>query len=301
MVLENHNELWLNERFNKCKKADGLFIIFVKSINKSSKMEKKVSILKWFFGGMLFIVLLSWNVNKKPMREFYQLTVYHFKNAEQEKVLDNYFQSALLPALHRMKINNVGVFKSWANDTVTDKLIYVFIPLKSLEMVTELPSKLKADVNYASAGAEYLDAAYSDPPYSRMETILLRAFPLAPEMQLPSLQSAKKERVYELRSYESATEKKFENKVQMFNQGDEIGLFKKLNFNAIFYSEVISGSKMPNLMYMTSFENKAARDEHWKTFVSDPYWKNLSSMPEYQNNVSHIDISFLYPADYSDF
>jgi hypothetical protein len=177
----------------------------------------------------------------------------------------------------------------------------VFIPFKSLEMVTELSSKLKADVDYASAGAEYLDAAYNDPPYSRMETILLRAFPLAPQMQLPSLQSAKKERVYELRSYESPTEKKFENKVQMFNLGDEIGLFKRLNFNAIFYSEVISGSKMPNLMYMTSFENKAARDEHWKTFVSDPYWKNLSSMPEYQNNVSHIDINFLYPADYSDF
>ena len=167
--------------------------------------------------------------------------------------------------------------------------------------MAELPSKLKGDASYVSAGLAYLDAAYNDPPYSRLETILLRAFPLAPHMQLPSLQSAKKERVYELRSYESATEKKFENKVQMFNQGDEIGLFKKLNFNAIFYSEVIAGNRMPNLMYMTSFENKAARDEHWKTFVSDPYWKNLSTMPEYQDNVSHIDITFLYPTDYSDF
>jgi len=264
-------------------------------------MGKKVSMLKLFSGGMFLMTLLSWDVNKKPMREFYQLSVYHFKSAEQEKVLDNYFQNALLPALHRMKINNVGVFKSWANDTVADKLIYVFIPLKSLEMVSELPSKLKEDAAYVSAGTGYLDAAYNNPPYLRMETILLRAFPLAPRMQLPSLQSAKKDRVYELRSYESPTEKKFENKVQMFNQGDEIGLFKRLNFNAIFYSEVIAGSKMPNLMYMTSFENKSARDEHWKTFGSDPYWKNLSSMPEYQNNVSHIDITFLYPADYSDF
>lgn len=253
------------------------------------------------FSLLLVLTLMSWNIHKKPVREFYQLTVYHFQNEKQEQILDNYFKNSLLPALHRMKINNVGVFKSLANDTVPDKLIYVFIPFRSLEMATELPSKLKADVDYASAGAEYLDAAYNDPPYSRMETILLRAFPLAPQMQLPSLQSAKKERVYELRSYESATEKKFQNKVQMFNQGDEIGLFKRLNFNAIFYSEVISGSKMPNLMYMTSFENKAARDDHWKTFVNDPYWKNLSSMPEYQNNVSHIDITFLYPADYSDF
>lgn len=29
--------------------------------------------------------------------------------------------------------------------------------------------------------------------------------------------------------------------------------------------------------------------------------KKLSAMPEYQNNVSHIDITFLYPAEYSDF
>jgi len=291
----------LNEKLNKCKAVIASYPNFGKFINKSSEMEKKVSILKWFLGGIFFIGLLSWNANKKPMREFYQLTVYHFKSPEQEKVLDNYFQNALLPALHRMKITNVGVFKSWANDTLADKLVYVFVPFKSLDMVTELPSKLKADAGYMSAGAPYIDAAYDDPPYSRMETILLHAFPLAPQMQLPSLQSAKKERVYELRSYESATEKKFENKVQMFNQGDEIGLFKRLNFNAIFYSEVIAGSKMPNLMYMTSFENKAARDEHWKTFVSDPSWKDLSSKQEYQNNVSHIDITFLYPADYSDF
>jgi hypothetical protein len=168
-------------------------------------------------------------------------------------------------------------------------------------MVTKLSENLKGDEVYTAAAADYLNAPYNNPPYLRMETILLRAFPLAPQMQLPMLHGAKKERVYELRSYESATEKKFENKVEMFNQGDEIGLFKRLNFNAIFYSTVIAGSKMPNLMYMTSFENKADRDEHWKTFGNDAYWKKLSAMPEYQNNVSHIDITFLYPVEYSDF
>jgi len=120
-------------------------------------------------------------------------------------------------------------------------------------------------------------------------------------MELPKLNGPKKERVYELRSYESATEKIFENKVKMFNEGDEIGLFKRLNFNAVFYSRVLSGSKMPNLMYMTTFENKADRDAHWKNFSADPYWKKLSSMEEYQHNVSHIDIYFLQPAEYSDF
>ena len=86
----------------------------------------------------------------------------------------------------------------------------------------------------------------------------------------------------------------------MFNEGGEIALFKRLGFNAIFYSEVIAGSKMPNLMYMTSFENMADRDAHWKSFSNDAEWKKISSMPEYQHNVSHIDITFLRPAEYSD-
>ena len=237
----------------------------------------------------------------KPKREFYQLTVYYFNSSEQEQALDKYLQQALLPALHKMKIANVGVFKSLANDTATAKSLYVLVPVKSLEMVTNIAAKLAADKDYQAAGVDYINAVYKTPPYARMETILLQAFSLAPKMQLPALKGDRKERVYELRSYESATEKIFANKVQMFNEGDEIGLFKRLNFNAIFYAEVIAGSKMPNLMYMTSFENKADRDAHWKTFVDDPYWKKLSAMPEYQNNVSHIDIMFLRPTGYSDY
>jgi len=250
--------------------------------------------------GIILLPMTSWT-DKKPAREFYQITVYHFTSGDQEKTLDNYLQNALLPALHRNKINNAGIFKAWSNDTAINKSIYVFMPFNSLEAATKLSAKLNDDAAYLSAGSDYINAAYNNAPYSRMETILLQAFPLAPQMQLPALHNSKKDRVYELRSYESATEKKFDNKVEMFNKGDEIGLFKRLNFNAIFYGSVIAGCKMPNLMYMTSFENRLDRDEHWKAFGNDPYWKKLSAMPEYQNNVSHIDIIFLYPAAYSDF
>ncbi len=37
----------------------------------------------------------------------------------------------------------------------------------------------------------------------------------------------------------------------MFNEGGEIELFKELNFNAAFYGEVITGSRMPNFYYLT--------------------------------------------------
>lgn len=246
------------------------------------------------------IILQSWMAIEKPKREYYQLAIYHYNQPAQEKILDHYFQFALLPALNRMNIKNVGVFKNHANDTLTDKTMYLLIPTEWMEYI-QVIERLNYDKIYQAAGSAYLDAVYSSPPYSRIETLLLRSFSLAPQLQVPKLDGARKDRVYELRSYESATEKIFRNKVHMFNEGDEIGLFKRLNFNAAFYGEVIAGSKMPNLMYMTCHENRDARNANWKKFVEDPYWKKLSSMPEYQHNVSHIDISFLYPTEYSGF
>lgn len=235
-----------------------------------------------------------------PAGEYYEIKIYHIRDAEQEKALDSYFKEAYLPALHKAGINNVGVFKALANDTAADKQVYVFIPVKSLEKWLQLPAELEKNAAYKQAGKAYIDAAYNAPAFLRVESILLRAFHLAPQMQLPALKSSKSERVYELRSYESASEKLYHNKVTMFNEGGEVALFKRLNFNAVFYAEVLSGSHMPNLMYMTTFENKADRDEHWKVFGSDPEWQKLKSLPEYQNNVSKSVIIFLRPAEYSD-
>lgn len=252
---------------------------------------------------LLFFFLLQnlFLLAQKDTREYYEIKVYHFKEASQEKILDEYFKNALIPALHKTGVNKVGVFKALGNDTSTDKLMYVFMPVKSLDEPNSITQKIESNTEYQTAAQEYLNALYNAPPYTRMEVILLHAFPLAPKMNLPQLQSAKNNRVYELRSYESATEKIHANKVKMFNEGGEIDLFKRLNFNAIFYAQVVAGCKMPNLMYMTSFENMHDRDAHWKAFVDDALWKKLSAMPEYQNNVSHIDITFLRPTDYSDF
>lgn len=253
---------------------------------------------------LFIVVVLIQSVNfvyaAAPVRQYYTLSIYHFKDSMQEKALDHYFSDALLPALHRMKIVSAGVFKSLANDTVSDKKIYVFIPFNSAEDARQLNEKLQKDKAYQAVGAEYINAVFSTPPYTRIETIILYAFPMAPGMQIPELRSAKNERVYELRSYESATEKIFRNKVKMFNDGNEVGIFKRLDFNAVFYSEVVAGSRMPNLMYMTTFDNMEEREKHWKAFSDDAQWKNLSALPEYQKNVQHADIIFLRPADYSD-
>jgi hypothetical protein len=249
----------------------------------------------------LFSVLIPSRLLAQKGREFYQLTLYHFATADQEKSIDSYLKSAYLPALHKMKFQNVGVFKWIGNDTASDKRLYVLIPLKKLDDASTISTGLLNDKDFVQNGKEYQDAAYNNTPYLRMETILLKAFELAPKMNLPKLNSPKSDRVFELRSYEGGTEKLFRNKVEMFNQGGEIKLFERLNFNAVFYAEVLSGSRMPNLMYMTSFENKDDRDAHWKTFGNDPEWKTLSAMPKYQKNVSRSEIMLLKATEYSDY
>jgi len=234
-------------------------------------------------------------------QDFFTIRIYQLKGDQQEQKVDKYLKDAFIPALHRQGIAKIGVFKPIGNDTAAVRRIYVLIPFHSLEQFAGLDASLEKDAQYLADGKDYLDAVYTDPPYVRMENILLQAFPGMPRLETPaSLKGPVSEHVYELRSYESPTEKYFTNRVQMFNKGDEIGLFKRLGFNAVFYASVLSGAHMPNLMYMTSFDDMAARDAHWKTFGADPYWKELSARPEYQNNVSHIDIVFMHPAPYSD-
>ncbi|PTS97137.1 NIPSNAP family containing protein [Pedobacter sp. HMWF019] len=266
-------------------------------------MMKQLNLKTFIYGLMLLPFLSSLSSSAQKTRDLYQIKIYHLKSVDQEKQLDAYLKNAYLPALHRIKFNKIGVFKPVISEEQAvnaERLVYVFIPFKSWSDVVNLEQKLAKDQRYITDGNEYLNAAYNNAPFDRIESILLMAFEGAPRFDLPQLKSPAKERVYELRSYEGPTEKYYENKVSMFNKGDEIGLFKRLGFNAIFYAEVISGARMPNLMYLTAFENKADRESHWKTFSADAYWKKLSAMPEYQHNVSRNDTKFLYPADYSD-
>ena len=234
-------------------------------------------------------------------REFYQIKTYIFKTDQQVQTTDKFLKEAYLPGLKKLGIKNIGVFKPKPNATDTIKKIIVLIPFSSMSQFLGLEEKLAKDKTYLNAGADYLNATYKQAPYVRIESVLLKAFTDHPIMTTPALNSPKANRVYELRSYESATEAIYKNKVDMFNAGGEIKLFNRLAFNAVFYGEVISGAKMPNLMYMTTFADQASRDEHWKAFSASPEWKGLLAMEKYKNNISHIDITFLYPTDYSDY
>lgn len=234
-------------------------------------------------------------------QEFYELKKYTVANAGQAARLDEYLQNAYIPAAKKAGVTRVGVFKPVASDKDNyGKLVFVLTPYPNLSLFEKLPSIISKNKEYLSKGKDYIDAPHNNPPYQRIETTLLRAFSGGPRHNKPSLSSPASERVYELRSYEGPTEKIYLNKVAMFNEGGEIGLFKRLGFNAMFYGEVLAGKDQPNLVYMTTFENMKSRDEHWDAFRVDPVWLKLKDDPKYQNNVSGRWTYLLYPTDYSD-
>ncbi|KIC95863.1 NIPSNAP family protein [Flavihumibacter solisilvae] len=256
--------------------------------------------MKFLSLAFLCCCLLPAFAQKSRDRNVYQMMVYHF-NAAQEQGLDSYLEKDLLPAIRRAGVKKVGVFKPVANDTATTKRLFVFVAHKNGTDAVKLKSVLEADKSYQQQAAAFLQAPHDKPSLGRIETVLMQAFQFAPEPTLPSLTGTVNERIYELRSYESASEKLYKSKVHMFNEGGEIELFKRLQFNAVFYGEVIAGSRMPNFFYMTSFNSMADRDAHWKTFVDDAEWKTLSAKPEYQHNVSRIEITLMHATPYSDF
>lgn len=260
---------------------------------KSIKKQSKGVII------LIFMLVGSFVFNANA-RDYYQLKIYKLKDKVQETTVDNYLKNAYLPALHRAGIKKVGVFKPIESDEQKDRQIIVFIPMKKLTEIERLESKLLKDETYQSQGSEYINASHDNPPYQRIETILLKSFRDMPKFSIPKHETSPAERVYELRSYEGPTEKYYRNKVEMFNEGGEMNLFKRLNFQAVFYGEVISGSIMPNLMYMTTFSNMESRAEHWKTFGNDPEWKKMSGLDRYQNNMSNSIIQLLHPTEYSD-
>jgi len=251
---------------------------------------------------LIIILLLAFSASSfAASPDYYQIQVFRLNGKDQEAKVDNFLKDAYLPALHRAGIAKVGVFKPLASDTAAGKRVYVWIPFKSLNHFTEIQEALAKDQAYQAKGMDFLGAPYNQVPFLRKESILLKAFADAPNFFIPKHQTAPADRIYELRSYEGPTENLFRQKVKMFNEGGEIKLFKKLDFNAVFYAEVISGSTMPNLMYLTTFADMKTHDERWATFRAHPEWKTLSAIEEYKNTVSNSVKLLLRPTDYSDF
>jgi hypothetical protein len=262
---------------------------------------KKTGILLLLLPAIFLLTTMNVFGSGHEKQQYYEIKIYRIANKTQEAKVDGFLKDAYLPALHRAGIPVVGVFKPVEADTAFGKMVYVLIPIKTVDQYFALAGQLEKDKVFAEAGKSFTEAPYNEPAYKRYESIFLKAFMNFPQFVAPKFSTSASERIYELRSYESATDAKAVKKREMFNEGGEIDIFKKLDFNPVFWGEVLIGSHMPNLMYMTTFENMKKHDEQWKAFGATDEWKRLSGMEEYKNTVSRVSSFLLHPTDYSDF
>lgn len=227
--------------------------------------------------------------------EFYELRMYTLKSGKQQKVVENYLQIALIPAYNRLGSKTVGVFTEYLPQSQT-KLVVV-IPFASVDDYFSLPEKLGKDAAYQQAAAEYLNAQATNPAYERIESSLLKAFTGMPRLEVPE----KKPRIFELRRYESHNETAGKKKIEMFNEGGEIRIFKRVGLTPVFFGETLIGPLRPNLTYLLTFDDMEEHDRNWKAFSSDPEWKKISAQPEYANDriLSNITRYFLVPTAFS--
>lgn len=248
--------------------------------------------LIFLFLGTLGISLTMNSSIQAQKRDYLLLKQYSFSSTADLQQTSQFMENAYLPGLKKIGYNNIGVFMERPQEEGKVPDLYLLLPLKDIEQLAELEAQLVIDQTWEK---EQL------PQYKRVHTTLMRAFKDMPLLRPCPLTGDREQRIYELRSYESINVPKYLNKVDMFNAGGEITLFEELGFNAVFYGEVLAGSQMPNLMYLTTFANQEKRDQLWEQFFSSAKWEDLKNDDFYKGNVSKADIIFMVPTAYSDY
>ena len=234
---------------------------------------------------------------EKAKLEYYELKLYHLRRGAKPKLFDDFYRDAVLPAMNRYGMGPVGVFTVMVGPD--NPTMYVLIPYKSIEAFGAA-DRYRADAEYQKAGAAFINAAATDPSYVRVESSLLVAFEGMPKLEVPPTTAGNKPRIFELRTYESHSKKASRKKIEMFNTG-EIAIFRRTGLRPVFFGETIIGPKMPNLTYMLTYDDLAAREKSWDAFRVDPEWKKLSAMPGFTDAeiVTNISNLLLRPTAYS--
>jgi hypothetical protein len=220
-------------------------------------------------------------------REFYQLQKYALQTGPQLALAQNYFEHALIPALNRMAMAPVGAFKlDIGPETPT---YYLLIPATSVDALVTLDLRLADDVEFMKESVAFRGAPASAPAFVRVESSLMSAFAGFPKIVPPKGDK----RIFQLRTYETASHAGHVRKVQMFNEA-EIGIFIRTGLTPVFFGDTLIGSRMPSLTYMLTFADIADLNAKWNVFVNDPAWKELSHRPEYADAEIVSNISNLY-------
>jgi hypothetical protein len=231
-----------------------------------------------------------------PANGFFHLTYFYMRTGSQVERTTQYLSGVFLPAAKRAGMAPVGFFSPIVGERSPFILSLAAYP--SLAAMDTLHNKFAKDKEFQKGFDEYNNI--QDPPYVRMESTLLRAFNGMTALAVPASDGKRAARIFEMRTYESVTDKAARRKIKMFEDG-EIAVFRRLGMTPVFFGQTMVGRNMPSLTYMLTFDDLAARERLWRNFGSDPEWQKLRAQPGLSDAeiVSNISNAILRPLAFS--
>jgi hypothetical protein len=234
-----------------------------------------------------------------PKGYIIELRHYSMRNNSdaQTQRTSEFIEKYALPAGKRAGEGVSGVFANLIGPGGPYLLLVNSYP--SLAAMEEIQSKSSGDKEFTEA----LDAYYkrSGLGFERVNVSLLRAIDSMPKIEPPPIEEGKAPRVFELRTYESNNSATLRRKVQMFEQGGELGIFRRVGIRPVFFRTAITGDNLPRLTYMVCYDDLAGREKAWKAFLADPEWLKLRVQPGLADAeiVSNISNTILRPLPFS--
>lgn len=226
---------------------------------------------------------------------FYELRTYELRSDIDSKGLHEFLENHYIPSLRRRKIGPVGCFSVMVGQL--SPALITLVPYHTLE-------ELHTNTDLVAGGEDWVSQwkkleTGAAVPYVRYHSALLKAFKGHTKIELPAPSSKTPPHIFELRTYESRNAFDSAAKIDMFNQ-EEIKIFRDCGLHPVFFGEGISGTRLPHLTYMLSFEDMEARQKNWSVFSANPDWNRIKNLPAWANTVSNITASFLVPTGYSE-
>mgnify|MGYP001193188603 FL=1 len=226
-------------------------------------------------------------------KQLLELRRYQIATTEKRDRLEKFLAEVAIPVWNNLGIRPVGVFRYLEAE---DPSLFVLLPHNTCETVIREMAALLSDPRAQTAGKQVLEDSFDDPTYQRVESSLLLAFDGVPKVEVPTTADS---RIFQLRIYESHNLTKHVKKVEMFNTGGELAIFRRLKMNPVFFGQALIGTKLPNLTYMLGFATIEAQKQAWAAFLKDPEWLQLRDKPEYAQTVSNITNIMLQPSPVS--
>jgi NIPSNAP len=197
---------------------------------------------------------------------YYYLENYYLRLSTQPDRIHEFLSQGWLPAVNKFHSGPKICLDAIMAAHVPQ--VAVFLGLQSFEELFSLRAKLRQDAGFQKAMAAWEDGP--EPPYEHYSGTLLKVTDYVSDIPMQS-EKPKKPRIFELRVYHNPDSKHLAALHQRF-RGAEIRIFHRDGIHPILYTETAVGANMPNLTYLTPYDDLGARQKAWDTFHADPEW-----------------------------